>query len=297
MEGTDKVRVCPNCQGLTFQIQALSDDECDKLILAAQHDLGREFQLHRRFDGTYTSTNSLCYKRGYVEDWFASLFFVAEVLRKNPLMLAGLLIMGTGLSTHIHASTALSMVCILGQGLLSVIVGCRVASAYGEQMGGRQPRTAMDDLRLVPKAILITWFYSALTTIGYVFFVVPGLIILIRFCMALPIYCVERNGVVSAFIKSFEMSKQRFWKTAAYQGLPALALGGFILLAGLVALAETSLAAAPAVAACPPLIWLICLCHSMYELLRLIVVFSFYPLQLNLYREFSPRLTRIQNKV
>ncbi len=69
------------------------------------------------------------------------------------------------------------------------------------------------------------WFISTLGTLGLVFLVAPGLVILIRTCLFLPIYALEGHHPIAAFEKSWSLTAGHYWLISRYLGLPTILFG------------------------------------------------------------------------
>ncbi|MBP9092341.1 hypothetical protein KBI23_15040 [bacterium] len=73
------------------------------------------------------------------------------------------------------------------------------------------------------------WFISTLGTLGLAFLVAPGLVILIRTCLFLPIYALEGHHPIAAFEKSWSLTAGHYWPISRYLGLPTILFGILIL--------------------------------------------------------------------
>jgi hypothetical protein len=51
------------------------------------------------------------------------------------------------------------------------------------------------------------------SSIGFLFFVLPGIYLMITLSLALPIYLFEDEGIGTAFSKSFRLIKSKWWST------------------------------------------------------------------------------------
>lgn len=73
------------------------------------------------------------------------------------------------------------------------------------------------------------WFISTLGTLGLAFLVAPGLVILIRTCLFLPIYALEGHRPLAALEKSWALTAGHYWQISRYLGLPTILFGILIL--------------------------------------------------------------------
>lgn len=73
------------------------------------------------------------------------------------------------------------------------------------------------------------WFISTLGTLGLAFLVAPGLVILVRTCLFLPIYALEGHRPLAAFEKSWSLTAGHYWQISRYLGLPTILFGILML--------------------------------------------------------------------
>ena len=60
--------------------------------------------------------------------------------------------------------------------------------------------------------------------LGTILFMAPGLIVIARSCLFLPIYAIHGHKPLSAIRQSWALTKGNYWLVSRYLGLPALAL-------------------------------------------------------------------------
>lgn len=60
--------------------------------------------------------------------------------------------------------------------------------------------------------------------LGTILFVAPGLIVIARSCLFLPVYAIHGHKPLSAIRQSWALTKGNYWLVSRYLGLPALAL-------------------------------------------------------------------------
>jgi len=85
---------------------------------------------------------------------------------------------------------------------------------------------------------------------GLVFFIAPGLYVMARTSLFLPIYAVEGHRPLKAIDRSWEVTKGRFWQISLYLGPPTfVVLGSHIFLPFLGTMASRGSEAGPLLAA------------------------------------------------
>ena len=62
-----------------------------------------------------------------------------------------------------------------------------------------------------PGLICMTFIIMLVSTIGFVFLIVPGIFLLVKYSLALPLYVMENISVPTALSRSFQMTKGKFW--------------------------------------------------------------------------------------
>ena len=69
---------------------------------------------------------------------------------------------------------------------------------------------------LAPKAFVAWILYSAMVSVGMVLFIIPGLIVLLRFVF-FPYFIIDKNaGPIEALKMSYEATKDNFWEVFAF---------------------------------------------------------------------------------
>jgi uncharacterized membrane protein len=69
---------------------------------------------------------------------------------------------------------------------------------------------------LAPKAIVAWILYSAMVTVGWIFFILPGFIALLRFAF-FPYFIIDKNvGPIAALKMSWEATKDHVWEMFAF---------------------------------------------------------------------------------
>lgn len=91
--------------------------------------------------------------------------------------------------------------------------------------------------------------YALAVSVGYVFFVIPGIIFMIWFSMGAFVIVDEKLGVIDAFKRSKELAKGRFWEIFGVMGvLQIISILAIIPLLGWIAAVVLSVAYAAAYA-------------------------------------------------
>lgn len=62
-----------------------------------------------------------------------------------------------------------------------------------------------------PGLIGMAFIIMLVSTIGFVFLIVPGIFLLVKYSLALPLYVMEDISVPTALSRSFHMTKGKFW--------------------------------------------------------------------------------------
>jgi hypothetical protein len=114
-----------------------------------------------------------------------------------------------------HAAAAL-----LGEVVYSGIVAAVVTGTHE----GREPPLG-EVLRHLPfwRLVCVDLLWVAVVGVGFIFFFVPGVIFLGWFALVAPAAEVEQRGVLSAFRRSRELVRKRFWLVLGLIG-PVLVL-------------------------------------------------------------------------
>lgn len=122
-------------------------------------------------------------------------------------------------------------VTLILNGVLQAIVtrGLVVAHEGGRPSFGR---CLMDALRLAIPVVLLTVLWSFGLTLGFALLIVPGVILVCMWAVAIPALVEERTGIIGAFGRSRELTRGNRWKIF---GLMLIVLIAFYLLLGLVA--------------------------------------------------------------
>lgn len=98
-----------------------------------------------------------------------------------------------------------------------LVVNLMVQSVRGTKLGFKEALEAGKPFgwKLIGFLIL----YSIAVTIGYIFFIIPGIIFMIWFSMGAFVIVDEKRGVIEAFSRSKELVKGRFWEVFGVIGV------------------------------------------------------------------------------
>jgi hypothetical protein len=155
---------------------------------------------------------------------------LALVVGAVPSLLMTALISRSGIGSQ--ASIQISFGAIIGAGFLSGVVGL-VVSALVQGAITRATVTAIEGrratfgeslstaLRVLLPLIGLSILLAIGIMIGFVLLIVPGIILLLMWAVAVPSLVVERGGVFAAFARSAELTRGAKWRI----------LGLFLLLA------------------------------------------------------------------
>jgi len=83
-------------------------------------------------------------------------------------------------------------------------------------------RVAMIGLWTVLLYVLGEWLISALGSLGMMFFILPGLLVMVRACLFLPAYALEGHHPFAAFERSWVLTSGKYWLVSRYLGLPTI---------------------------------------------------------------------------
>lgn len=83
-------------------------------------------------------------------------------------------------------------------------------------------RVATIGLWTVLLYVLGEWLISALGGLGMIFFVIPGLLVMVRASLFLPAFALEGHHPFAAFEKSWALTSGKYWLVSRYLGLPAI---------------------------------------------------------------------------
>jgi hypothetical protein len=155
---------------------------------------------------------------------------LALVVGAVPSLLMTALISRSGIGSQ--ASIQISFGAIIGAGFLSGVVGL-VVSALVQGAITRATVTAIEGrratfgeslstaLRVLLPLIGLSILLAIGIMIGFVLLIVPGIILLLMWAVAVPSLVIERGGVFAAFARSAELTRGAKWRI----------LGLFLLLA------------------------------------------------------------------
>jgi hypothetical protein len=155
---------------------------------------------------------------------------LALVVGAVPSLLMTALISRTGIGSQ--ASIQISFGAIIGAGFISGVVGL-VVSALVQGAITRATVTAIEGrratfgeslstaLRVLLPLIGLSILLAIGIMIGFVLLIVPGIILLLMWAVAVPSLVIERGGVFAAFARSAELTRGAKWRI----------LGLFLLLA------------------------------------------------------------------
>ncbi|MDB5465792.1 MAG: hypothetical protein JWQ46_554 [Phenylobacterium sp.] len=149
------------------------------------------------------------------------------VLRSNFATFAILALILTGLPTALVGFLQLNMVRSGTQGLSGFGAGgivsglatliLQAALIYGTvaDLNGR-PVSVTDGLRTGLRVFLpllgISILYVLAVAVGLVLLVVPGVMIAIAWCVAIPVFVIEQTGVFDAFGRSAQLTRGNRWR-------------------------------------------------------------------------------------
>ncbi|WP_199556060.1 hypothetical protein [Sandaracinobacteroides hominis] len=104
--------------------------------------------------------------------------------------------------------------------LLLTLVGSLVALPamlrfLGEKRAGETPELGgmlLEGLKLAPATFAVLLLHLLASMVGWLFLLVPGIIIYIMFCVSLPVLTEERAGVTGSLKRSRELTKGSRWR-------------------------------------------------------------------------------------
>lgn len=108
-------------------------------------------------------------------------------------------------------SLLMRLVTLVGTSLLS---GSLVYAVVDVQRGGRASagECLARGLKVLPKVFVTTLIYGLVAMVGYVLFIVPGVILSLMFAVCVPVAVIEMRGPIESMKRSQEM-------TSGYKGL------------------------------------------------------------------------------
>ncbi len=140
-------------------------------------------------------------------------------------------------------------------GLLGFVLGTLAYAAtvmFAARALRAQPITFPDLMiaaikRMIPVGIA-SLLIGAACGLGVMFLVVPGIYLLVRFCLAISATCVDELGPVESLRRSWALTQGRFWDVAAFLAVlfcVGLAAAAALVVVGGILVAVGSLAGAP----------------------------------------------------
>ena len=112
-----------------------------------------------------------------------------------------------GLGVFVQLALGLLAVMVLN-GALAI---CLVDAYIGNRIDWRASLRAAVD-RLGP-LIWLALLYGLLTVIGFILFVIPGIYVVVVWCVAVPALMFEQIGAIGALARSSELTRGRWWAT------------------------------------------------------------------------------------
>lgn len=272
MKGTDRVRSCPRCHTAVYQLDGLSERECNELILSTRSDGAPH--LSRRFDGTFVCDNLPCgnFIVPYWRDWLSSAKLVLTVLAGSPILvtLVVVVFVARSLLTSPGYNGLLPLLSVVSW-LLNFLIECRlVVACRGEkesfvlQAGQKQ---------WIWNALVFQIIYAIGCSVGFFLLVIPGLIWSIRGCVGLVTAIVENKNPIDSFRESFKLTRGASSEIFNYLCMPFLLMGALYL--GLVAILPSTGTIAEVM--------------FPYQLMITFIGFSVVPLEINLYGRLKAR--------
>jgi len=147
----------------------------------------------------------------YFRNFFS--FTLLMLVVYSPLILAAYMMIESTLTDESIALLALGMG--LGSMILGVVASAAVTHGTFEQLRGRRASlgstVAVGLKRLVP--VLLTAFVMALgIVLGFIALVIPGMILVCRWWVAIPVAVVEKPGIMASLGRSAELTKGHRWQ-------------------------------------------------------------------------------------
>ncbi len=79
--------------------------------------------------------------------------------------------------------------------------------------------------KFVPGLIVLMIIIGIASTIGFFFFIIPGVYLGVTMSLSIPIYLFEQNGIGDALGKSFQLIKQKWWSTFGLMVITSIIAG------------------------------------------------------------------------
>ena len=83
----------------------------------------------------------------------------------------------------------------------------------------------------VVKAFVSAVIYNLVSTIGMLFFVIPGVVFAVRTSLYVVFICLEDRGMINCFMRSSDLTSERFWRTLTYMVGPTMVIFVFNVVA------------------------------------------------------------------
>ena len=93
--------------------------------------------------------------------------------------------------------------------------GVEGVGVAGEKRAGETPEPGgmlLEGLKLAPATFAVLLLHLLASMVGWLFLLVPGIIIYIMFCVSLPVLTEERAGVTGSLKRSRELTKGSRWR-------------------------------------------------------------------------------------
>jgi len=105
------------------------------------------------------------------------------------------------------------------------MIGYLIITTLRHTYDAQSPAPSCPDLKTAGRLWMLAYTVEITILVAYCLLVIPGLILNLRTCLALPIFCIERRGVISSFNESIRLTKGHAWTIIKYF-LPPILLTG-----------------------------------------------------------------------
>jgi hypothetical protein len=151
-----------------------------------------------------------------------------KVALEEPILVAGALIavvvlVLTPISPEMRQYDLQVFLAQLGYQLFATALSCKAIWVQEALMNDDDEPVAIHWLPVL-KAYVNSVLYNIISTIGMIFFIIPGVVFATRGILSLPVICLEDRGIISSFLRSVDLTAERFKGTLIYMIGPTLCL-------------------------------------------------------------------------
>ncbi|HEY9786320.1 MAG TPA: hypothetical protein V6D17_13015 [Candidatus Obscuribacterales bacterium] len=157
------------------------------------------------------------------KDWLLALPVVGRIaLSKAPLWTLALigLMVAQIIIPETRDYALIALLANLAFSICTATVMCIVANGYRDYLQKQEPKPQTEVLARAPIALVTSYLYWVVVTLGSILLLIPGLILAVRGCLAFAVVCLEHRNPIAGFDESSRLTSGRFWQVVRYLAVP-----------------------------------------------------------------------------